>query len=41
MSHDLLVQMAYSYGVTIQMKPLPSAILSHDGTIYLEFSSNF
>ena len=22
MSHDLLVQMAYSYGVTIQMKPL-------------------
>ena len=41
MSHDLLVQMAYSYGVTIQMKPLPSAILSHGGTIYLEFSSNF
>ena len=41
MSHDLLVQMAYSYGATIQMKPFPSAILSHDGTIYLEFSSNF
>ena len=33
MSHDLLVQMAYSYGVTIQMRPLPSAILSH-GAIY-------
>ena len=40
MSHDLLVQMAYSYGVTIQMKPLPSAILSH-GAIYYVCSSNF